>query len=382
MPETQDILIDGDGGIIGDCLHDDDGNGGDRSRRQHYVSAMLLKQWGDTDEGRDTKIAYYDMYRRTTEITTAADECVAHDMTFTDEAEQEWGQVESDAAPLLDSVRQQMQETGGEITRAIEQRLSEPKNRSILCRLAALHHGRNLSVVLETWTFAQKLVLTSEDTRQYLQNKIARRVRDAEERYEGALQFVGHREYETVIGSLPVLDRQTLAAAGWPNMPTEFTMPLSPYLSIAALAVPLREEGPDTLPVVHHDRDITELANFGQVGRDGTNRVYFRISNRDTSSEVIAYLSHGGFLHWAGLRDRLEGYGSDLTAHERAEAQARIDWLFFRTSQRLKYDGPDDDGIIYPDDFQEQAKSKAWEAEQLMQEIPPPEPLSRTLSYE
>ena len=37
----------------------------DKPRRQHYVSAMLLKQWGDTDEGRDTKIAYYDMYRRT-----------------------------------------------------------------------------------------------------------------------------------------------------------------------------------------------------------------------------------------------------------------------------------------------------------------------------
>ena len=77
---------------------------------------MLLKQWGDIDEGRDTKIAYYDMYRRTTEFTTAAAECVAQDMTFTDEAEQEWGDVETVAAPLLDGIRQQMQETGGEIS--------------------------------------------------------------------------------------------------------------------------------------------------------------------------------------------------------------------------------------------------------------------------
>ena len=342
---------------------------------------MLLKQWGDTDEGRDTKIAYYDMYRRTTEITAAADECVAQGMTFTDDSEQEWGQVESDAAPLLDSVRQKMQETGGEITRAIAQQLAEPKNKSILCRLAALHHGRNLSVVLETWTFAQKLGLERDQTRRHLQQKIANRVEEAEERYLAALQFGGHRESETVIGSVPVLDRQTLAAAGWPDAPAEFIIPLSPYLSMAALAVPLRAEGPDRLPAGHIDRDNTELANFGQVGVDGTNKVYFRISNKAKATELIAYLSHGAFWHWTGLKDRLEAHSAELTAHQRAEAQARIDW-FFRTSQRLKYDGPDDDGIVFPDDFQEQAKSKAWETEQLMRELPPPESLSRTLSYE
>ena len=352
----------------------------DVPRRQHYVSAMLLKQWGDTDEGRDTQIAYYDMYRRTTEITTAADECVAQDMTFTDDAEQEWGQVESDAAPLLDSVRRQMHETGGEITRAIEQRLSEPRNKSILCRLAALHHGRNLSVVLETWTFAQKLGLERDQTRRYLQQKITNRVAEAEERYLGALQFVGHREYETVIGSLPVLDRQALAAR-WPDAPLEFIIPLSPHLSMAALAVMLREEGPDRLPVDYIDRDNTELANFGQVGVNGTNKVYFRINNKAKATELIAYLSHGGSWHWEGLKERLEAYGGGLAAHERAEAQLRIDW-FFRTSQRLRYDGPDDGGIVFPGDFQEQAKSKAWETEQLMRELPTPESLSRTLSYE
>ena len=353
----------------------------DTPRRQHYVSAMLLKQWGDTDEGRDTRIAFYDMYRRTTEITTAADECVAQDMTFTDDAEQEWGNVETVAAPLLDSVRQQMQETNGEITRAIELQLTAPKNKAILCRLAALHHGRNLSVILETWTFAQKLGVKPEDTRQHLQNKIAMRVREAEKLYEGAMQFVGHRECETVIGSLPVYDRRALAAAGWPDAPAEFIMPLLPYLSMAALAVPLREEGPDVLPVVHHDRDITELASLGQVGVNGTNKVYFRISNKDKAAELIAYLSHGGSWHWTGLQDRMEAYGANLTTHQRAEAQARIAW-FFRTTHRLKYDGPADDGIIFPDAFQEDARSKAWETEQLMLGVPPPEPLSRTLNYE
>ena len=352
----------------------------DVPRSQHYVSAMLLKQWGDIDEGRDTKIAYYDMYRRTTEITTAADECVAQGMTFTDDSEQEWGQVESDAAPLLDSVRQQMQETGGEISRPIEQRLMAPHNKAILCRLAALHHGRNFSVVLETWIFAQKLGLTPERTQQYLQEKMARRVREAEERYLGAMQFCGHRESETVIGSIPVYDRQISAAAGWPDAPAEFIIPLSPYLTMAALAVPLREEGPDMLPVVQHDRDNTELANFGQVGVDGTNRVYFRISNNAKATELLAYLSHGGSWHWAGLKDRLEAYGAELTAHQRAEAQTRIDW-YFRTSRRHRLDGPGEDGTIFPDDFQEQAKRKVWETEQLMREVPPPEPLSRTLSY-
>ena len=128
---------------------------------------------------------------------------MAQDMTFTDEAEQEWGDVETVAAPLLDGVRQQMQETGGEISPPIEQRLMAPRNKAVLCGLAALHHGRNLSVVLETWTFAQKLGLTLERTKQYLQEKIARRVLEAEERYLGAVQFYGHQESETVIGSIP-----------------------------------------------------------------------------------------------------------------------------------------------------------------------------------
>ena len=90
-------------------------------------------------------------------------------------------------------------------------------------------------------------------------NRVSRRV-----------AIVGHRESETVIGSLPVLDRQALAR--WPDAPLEFIIPLSPHLSMAALAVPLREEGPDRLPVGHIDRDNTDLANFGQVGVDGTNK--------------------------------------------------------------------------------------------------------------
>ena len=222
--------------------------------------------------------------------------------------------------------------------------------------------------------------LTPERTQQYLQEKIARRVREAEERYLGAAQFCGHRESETVIGSIPVFDRQISAAAGWPDAPAESIIPLSPYLAMAALAVPLREEGPDTLPVVHHDRDTTELANFGQVGVDGTNKVYFRISNNAKATELIAYLSHGGTWYWEGLRDRLEAHGADLTAHQRAEAQTRIDW-YFRTSSRHRFYGPGEDGTIFPDDFQQQAKSKASETEQLMREVPPPEPLSHAFSY-
>ena len=320
------------------------------------------------------------MYRRTTEITTAADECVAQDMTFTDEAEQEWGDVETVAAPLLDGVRQQMQETGGEISPPIEQRLMAPRNKAVLCGLAALHHGRNLSVVLETWTFAQKLGLTLERTKQYLQEKIARRVLEAEERYLGAVQFYGHQESETVIGSIPVLDRQTAVAAGWPDLPADFIFPLSPYLSMAALAVPLRADGDEMPPVVHHDRNMTELANFGQVGAQGTNKVYFRVSNKDKASELIDYLSHGGHYHWTGLSHRLEAHGESLTPHRRTEAQTRIDW-FFRTSRRHKLDGPGEDGTIFPGSFQEEASSRAWEAEQLMGEVPPPEPLSHALEY-
>lgn len=350
-------------------------------RRQHYVSAMLLKQWGDVDEGRDTQIAYYDMHRRTTEIATAADECVVEGMThFTRRNEQEWGRVESAAAPLLDSVRRQMQESGGRITRAIERQLMAPKNKAILCRLAALHHGRNLSVVVDTWEFAQALELSPAQTREYLQRKIEQRVQQAEERYLDALQFCGHPDSELVIGSIPVLDRQTGMEAGWADVPTEFIMPLSPYLTMAALAVSLQEHADEMPPVTHHERESTEEGNFAQVGVRGTNRVYCRPSNAREAAELVGYLSHGGFWHWTGLKDRWEAYGDRLSPSDRAGARDHVDW-FFRTSNRLKFDGPAEDGTIFPVHFQEEAKSRVWETEQLMGELPPPEPLSNILIY-
>ena len=352
-----------------------------RQRSQHYVSAMLLKQWGDVDEGRDTQIAYYDMHRRTTEVTTAADECVAEGMTyFTEENEQEWGRVESDAAPVLDSVRLQMQQSSGRITRAIELQLMAPKNKAILCRLVALHHGRNLSVVLDTWEFAQSLELTPVQTREYLQRKIERRVQDAEERYLGAVQFCDHQESELVIGSIPVLDRQTALDAGWADVPAEFIMPLSPYLTMVALAVPLRAQADEMPPVAHQDRETTEQGNFGQVGVRGTNRVYCRPSNASEASELVGYLSHGGFWHWTGLKDRWEAYGGRLSWHNRTAVKAHVDW-FFRTSNRLRFDGPAEDGTTFPVHFQEEAKSRVWETEHLMRELPPPEPLSNSLRY-
>ena len=351
-------------------------------RRQHYVSAMLLKQWGDLDEGRDTQIAYYDMHRRTTEITTAADECVVENMTyFADESEEEWGRVESAAAPVLDSVRQQMQQTGGKITRAIELQLMAPKNKAILCRLAALHHGRNLSVLLDTWESARENDWTAERTRQRLEQRMAHRVQEAEDRYLAALQFSGHPESEMVIGSIPVLDRQTALEAGWADVPAEFIMPLSPYLTMAALAVPFQERAGEMPPVTHHDRKTTELGSFAQVGVKGTNRVYCRVSNASKAADLVGFLSHGGFWHWIGLKDRLEAYGDGLTPCQRRKALARIDW-FFRTSEHLRLVGPGEDGTIFPESFQEKAKRKATKTEQLMRELPPPEPLSDVLRYE
>ena len=37
-----------------------------RPWRQHYVLAMLLKQWGDRVKGRDTVIGRFDMHTRQT----------------------------------------------------------------------------------------------------------------------------------------------------------------------------------------------------------------------------------------------------------------------------------------------------------------------------
>lgn len=55
-------------------------NGGERPRRQHCVSAPLLKQWGDQVKGRSTISGRFDMCTRQTSTGAAGAECVLADL--------------------------------------------------------------------------------------------------------------------------------------------------------------------------------------------------------------------------------------------------------------------------------------------------------------
>ena len=179
-------------------MTDNDGNsesGGDTPRRQHYVSSMLLKQWGDRVEGRDTVIGRFDMFTRQTSTDRAGDECVFEDvlgardggeafLAAIRESEDEWRRVEDDAAVKLDQIRTRM-DAGGGFTPDIKNILKQPQTLDVLRRLAVLHHSRNLRAILECWREATASGASADERAEDLRAGIAARMADAEERYRG-----------------------------------------------------------------------------------------------------------------------------------------------------------------------------------------------------
>ena len=226
-------------------MTDNDGtsaSGGDRPRRQHYVSAMLLKQWGDQVKGRDTVIGRFDMYTRQISTGRAGDECVFEDVlgasdggeafrTAVEGSEDEWWSVEDAAAVKLDQIRTRMNASGG-FNPDVKNILKQSQTLDVLRRLAVLHHGRNLRAILECWREATASGASADERAEDLRAGIAARMADAEERYRGGvLLCTPESGNEYVLGSVPVYEDEVYGAS---DAPAEFMMPLTPLLMVGA----------------------------------------------------------------------------------------------------------------------------------------------------
>ena len=208
--------------------NDSNGQGGGRGpQRQHYVSAMLLKQWGDQEEGRDTVIGCFDMYTRQTSTGTAGAECVFEDqlgaqdggqdfLAAIKESEDEWRSVEDAAAVKLDQIRTRM-DTGGGFNPDVRNILQQAGTLDVLRRLAVLHHGRNLRAIIECWIEAMASETSADERAERLRASIAARMADAEERYRGGVVLCTPESgREFVLGSVPVSEDEVYGPSDAP----------------------------------------------------------------------------------------------------------------------------------------------------------------------
>lgn len=291
--------------------NDSNSESGGRPRRQHYVSAMLLKQWGDRVEGRDTVIGRFDMYTRQTSTGTAGAECFFEDalgaryggeafFAAIEESEDEWRSVEDAAAVRLDQIRTRMDADGG-FNPDVKNILRQQQTRDVLVRLAVLHHGRNLRAILECWRDARTSGALADERAEDLRAGIAARMAHAKERYRGGVIFAAPPPgSEFVIGSIPVSEDEIYGPS---DAPAEFMMPLTPLLMMFAARNSL--DMAEGVQFTVNDERMVRLWNQDQSARTfGSPLVYYRPSFLAEVEAQVAEFTFGGSWHWQGLEQR------------------------------------------------------------------------------
>ena len=272
---------------------------------------MLLKQWGDQVEGRDTVIGRFDMYTRQTSEGTAGAKCVFEDVlgasdggetfrTAIEESEDEWRSVEDAAAVKLDQIRTRM-DTGSGFTPDVKNILNQSQTLDVLVRLVVLHHGRNLRAILECWREARASGVSADQRAEDLRAGIAARMANAEERYRGGVVFAAPPPgSEFVIGSIPVSEDEIY---GPNDGPAEFMMPLTPSLMMFAARSSL--EMAEGVQFTVNDERIVRIWYQDQSARTfGSPLVHCRPSYLAEAEASVAEFTFGGSWHWQGLQQR------------------------------------------------------------------------------
>ena len=285
---------------------------GMRVIRQHIISSCLLKQWGDDVRGRNTKVGYVDFYQRDRGTISVNEAELQPSLTPNGIGEQEWNEeIERPGDGILNKVRQAMSSSHNGFNEETKRILADPESIAALRRLVALHWARSYAVFLRNRL--EDPCARSDPAESRLAD-ITRRLSDALGRY-GADADEGERSfgvqystpaegYEFLIGQFPVFDLQD-----WKTAPhvdeshlASFMMPLTPHLSITGTSLPNEES-----TFVQLSEETTRLAMQQQIGSQPVSpiRNYCRPSYLPTAERLALDFTHGGYLHWEGLKDRL-----------------------------------------------------------------------------
>ena len=381
FPEDRDTT----GGRMTGNSHSNGGGG--TPRRQHYVSAMLLKQWGDQVEGRDTVIGRFDMHTRQTSKGTAGAECVFEDvlgaqdggqdfLAALKESEDEWRSVEDTAAVRLDQISNRMG-TGGGFSPDIRNILQQAGTLDVLRRLAVLHHGRNLRAIIKCWREAMAGGASADERAERLRASIAARMADAEERYRGGVVFATPESgHEFVLGSVPVSEDEVYGPS---NATAEFMMPLTPLLMMAVARNSL--DMADDAQFMVCDERIVRVAHYDQSARTfGSPLVYCRPSYLAEAEASVGEFTFGGSWHWRGLERRSQQYRHRVPHRQ----QTRIRRVLQEQQRRRAACGSNaaSGSPTHTEDYRQWRRAKADELERILNRagVPPAEQLP-PLSY-
>ena len=288
-------------------------SGRDGPRRQHYVSAMLLKQWGDRVEGRDTVIGRFDKHTRQTSDGHRRALSVS---SKTGPAPEDGGEAfraaiagrpkrnggASRTPPPSSSTRSGRGWTlVGGFTPDVKNILKQQQTLDVLRQLAVLHHGRNLQAILECWKDARTSGTSADERAEDLRAGIAARMAHAEERYRGGVIFAAPPPgSEFVIGSIPVSEDEIYGPS---DTPAEFMMPLTPLLMMFAARNSL--DMAEDVQFTVNDERMVRLWNQDQSARTfGSSLVYYRPSFLAEAEAQVADFTSGGSWHWEGLEQR------------------------------------------------------------------------------
>lgn len=357
--------------------------GGERPRRQHYVSAMLLKQWGDHVKGRSTVIGRFDMYTRQTSTGMAGAECVFEDvlgasdggqvfLTAIKESEDEWRSVEDAAAVKLDQIRTRM-DTGSGFGPDVRNILKQQQTLDVLVRLAVLHHARNLRAILECWKRSVVSDASADERAEDLRAGTAARMADAEERYRGGVVFCTPESgSEFVLGSVPVSEDEIYGPS---DAPAEFMMPLTPLLMMAAArsGVAMAE---DVQFMVIEERFVRICNHHDQSARVfGSPLVYCRPSYLAEAEASVAEFTFGGSWHWKSLEGRFESHPYRVPHRQQAHVRRVLEEQQRRQAECERNAAPG--SPMFPEEHQQWCHENARALERILDRagVPPPRPI-------
>ena len=360
---------------------------GAQPRRQHYVSAMLLKQWGDRVKGRNTVIGRFDMHTRQTSTSMASAECVYEDvlgareggqafLAAIKESEDEWNSVEDAAATRLDQLRMRM-DTGDGFTPDVKNILTQRQTLDVLTRLAVLHHARNLRAILQSWKRSVASDTSADKRAEDLRAGIAARMADAEDRYRGGVQFcTPETGSEFVLGSVPVSEDEVYGPSDAPaDAPAEFMMPLTPLLMMAAARNSL-DTAQDVQFTVNDHRIVRVCNHHDQSARTfGSPLVYCRPSYLADAEASVAEFTSGGSWHWQGLLQRFQRHRYRVPHRQQAYIRRVLQEHQSRQAECERNAAPG--SPIFPEEHQQWCRQNADQLERILARagVPPAEPL-------
>ena len=273
-------------------------------QRQHYITKSLMEHWADADGN----VGVVCLHHRRSACVRAESLHWLRKLS-SNEREQEWGKIESQAKDVIDELVTKIEEDRDNLTAAQDYLAESPRYKSLV-DLAILHHGRSLIVALEQYFNGSETLDSAESEATILQRMdIAQDYHDC-----GLLVTVVQSDTPSALGAVPVFDTEDWG--GYKPGTGRFMMPLTPRVYIAG--TPDKPMG--EVEIVKENLDPGHLLWMHVAGEPGQFHTPFLICElsalENTTSMALA-MTEGTGVHWHVLHNRLHTYAELIPKTQR-----------------------------------------------------------------